>query len=399
MDLTIDTDDAAFARGARDFLRHALPAEVQQAQRLTPTVYAEYQVTQRWHRILAAQGWAAPHWPSEFGGPGWRLVQRYLWEVECARAGAPLISPIGLSLVGPVVMHYGSPEQKTWVLPAILSGEHYWCQGFSEPGSGSDLAALRMQARRSGDHYIVNGTKIWTTHAHVAHWMVALARTQDTGKRQEGISFLLIDMRSAGISVRSIHTIGGDHEVNQVFFDEVRVPAANLVGREGQGWEIAKFLLEFERGGDFAAPSLRMAWAQIVELARGLPDGPVPCIDDPDIARAIAEVGIDIDALEMLELRLMSAISAGGSPGAMASMLKLRASQLQQDTAELAVKVLGEAALRWEYRRPLYEHSGLQGPEGDILAAMPRYLNSRANTIFGGSSEIQRGLIARMVMA
>lgn len=397
MNLQLCNEDREFLAGVRRFLAEKLPAQVRRAQRLTPTVYAEYEIMQQWHRILAAQGWSASAWPAEYGGTGWNLVQRYLWQMELARAGAPIISPIGLSLVGPVVMHFGTPEQKAWVLPAIRSGDHYWCQGFSEPGAGSDLAALRTRGILQGMRYRVSGTKIWTTHAHTAQYMAALVRTQDSARRQEGISFLLIDMKAPGVSVRPIRTIGGDHEVNQVFLDDVPVPVQHRVGADGAGWEIAKFLLEFERGGDIIAPSLRMEWAAAVDQARQSHHGAAPAIDDPDLARMIAEVGIDIDALEMLELRVMSAAASGQRPGAVASMLKLRASQLQQAVAELALRVAGPAAMRWEPQRPLYLHEDLDEMQAFFRSAAPRYLNSRANTIFGGSSEIQRSLIARMV--
>jgi len=383
MDLSLSAADQAFRDDVRAFLDRSLSPEIRRAQHLTTTVFAEYDVVRAWHEVLHAQGWVAPAWPKEHGGTGWSVAERYIWQVETGRAGAPMVSPIGLSMVGPVVIHYGTDAQKAAFLPRILSGADYWCQGFSEPGAGSDLASLRTKAVLEGDHYVVDGTKIWTTHAHYANWMIALVRTADTGRSQEGITCLLIDMKSPGINVRPILTIGGDHEVNQVFLDEVRVPAANRVGAEGEGWSVAKYLLEFERGV-VASPKLRSALAGIVDLTEG---------GDPIVAARIAEVGIDIDALEMLELKTNWALRTGQNPGAMASILKLRASQLQQAVSALELDVLGDRALRWEPHRPLYDLE--PGETDDIRPAASRFLNNRANTIFGGASEIQKGIIAK----
>jgi len=383
MDLSLSAADQAFRDDVRAFLDRSLSPEIRRAQHLTTTVFAEYDVVRAWHEVLHAQGWVAPAWPKEHGGTGWSVAERYIWQVETGRAGAPMVSPIGLSMVGPVVIHYGTDAQKAAFLPRILSGADYWCQGFSEPGAGSDLASLRTKAVLEGDHYVVDGTKIWTTHAHYANWMIALVRTADTGRSQEGITCLLIDMKSPGINVRPILTIGGDHEVNQVFLDEVRVPAANRVGAEGEGWSVAKYLLEFERGV-VASPKLRSALAGIVDLTEG---------GDPIVAARIAEVGIDIDALEMLELKTNWALRTGQNPGAMASILKLRASQLQQAVSALELDVLGDRALRWEAHRPLYDLE--PGEADDIRPAASRFLNNRANTIFGGASEIQKGIIAK----
>jgi acyl-CoA dehydrogenase len=384
MDLSLSPSEQAFRAQVRSFLDRNLSPEIRRAQHLTTTVFTEYDIVRAWHAILHRQGWVAPAWPKDYGGTGWSVAERYIWQVESSRAGAPMVSPIGLSMVGPVVIHYGTAEQKAAFLPRILSGEDYWCQGFSEPGAGSDLASLRTRATLDGDSYVVDGTKIWTTHAHYANWMIALVRTSDTGRKQEGITCLLIDMKSPGITVRPILTIGGDHEVNQVFFDEVRVPASNRVGEEGHGWSVAKYLLEFERGV-VASPKLRSALAHVADLAAGT--------DDPVIAMRIAETGIDIDALEMLELKTNWALRTGQNPGAMASILKLRASQLQQVVSALELEVLGDRALRWEPHRPLY---GLPpSGEDDIRPAASRFLNNRANTIFGGASEIQKGIIAK----
>jgi acyl-CoA dehydrogenase len=396
MNLELTAEELVFASRVRAFIQASLPHDMARAWHLSPTVFPEPVLVRQWHAALHRQGWVAPHWPEAYGGPGWSLTQRYIWQVLCARAGAPQVAMMSLWLIAPVLMHYGTPEQREYFLPRILSGEHYWCQGYSEPGAGSDLASLRTRATADGTDYIIDGTKLWTTHAHCADWMFALVRTADTGKRQEGITFLLIDMRSPGVSVRPILTIGGDHEVNQVFFDGARVPQANRIGAEGQGWEIAKYVLEFERGGEITSAALRAQLASAVALAKRLDDGGRKVADDPDILRGIAEVGTDLDAHEMLELRLMSELQSGGSPGATASMLKLRASQLQQAISELVLRIAGDAALRWHSGRPLYEIDPSQrDPDDAIVAAAPRYLNNRANTIFGGSAEIQKSLIAR----
>ena len=389
MNLTLDTATAMFRAEIRAFLAANLPAQTARAQRLTATVFAEYELSHPWHKILAARGWAAPGWPAEHGGTGWNAAQRYVFAAELERAAAPHISPIGLHMVGPVLIRFGTAAQQARFLPRILAGDDYWCQGFSEPGAGSDLASLRLRARPEGDDYVLNGSKIWTTHAHVANWMIALVRTSDEGRPQAGISCLLLPMDSAGLKIRPIRTIGGDHEVNEVFFDDVRVPAANLVTAAGQGWAVAKHLLEFERGSVMAAAGLRRALDELFAAAGDH--------DDPDIERGLAGLGIEIDTLEMMELRMVARLSQGETPGAESSILKLRVSQLQQQVTELALQIAGTAALRWEPRRPLHEAS-TSAAEDAILPVLPRYLNTRANSIFGGSSEIQRTIIARQFL-
>jgi len=399
MDLSFTDDERAFQAEVRAFLDARLTPDLRRAQALTPSVFAEPDVTRRWHRVLFERGWAAPAWPEEFGGPGWSVAQRYIFEVETALAGAPPLNPLGLRMVGPVIMKFGSAAQQSFYLPRILSGEDYWCQGYSEPGSGSDLASLKTRAVRDGDHYVVNGSKIWTTHAHHANRMFALLRTGDGPRKQDGISFFLIDMSTPGISTRPILTIGGDHEVNQVFFDDVRVPAENLVGREGQGWGYGKYLLEFERGGAMASGRLRAALRAVESLARRCRDGEEPVLGDPDVALRLSEIEIDIDALEMTELRVMSSLQTGQNPGAMSSsLLKLRGSELQQAISRLAVAVLGTDALFFEPRRPLYALNEPALLPDDALPVVAKYLDARAYTIFGGTSEIQRDIMAKALI-
>jgi alkylation response protein AidB-like acyl-CoA dehydrogenase len=379
----------AFRAEVRTFLLQQLEPDLMRASRLNTSVFSDKDIGLRWHRKLHARGWIAPSWPLEHGGTGWTLAQRWVFETECAVAGAPSVSPLGLRMAGPVIMRFGTPEQKSHYLPRILSGDDYWCQGYSEPGSGSDLASLKTRAVRDGDHYVINGSKIWTTHAHLANRMFALVRTGDADARKhEGISFLLIEMDTPGITVRPIRSASGDHEVNQVFFDDVRVPVSCRVGEEGQGWTIAKYLLEFERGGAISAGRLRAA---LERLERLLPEGG---LDDPDLALALSAIEVDIRALEATELRVMSSLRTGQNPGSVSSLLKLRWSEIHQSITRLGVRLLGPDALVWETIRPLHEadEAPLDEEARPIVAG---YLNARAYTIFGGTSEIQREIIAR----
>jgi acyl-CoA dehydrogenase len=391
----LDADDLAFRDEVRAFLRERLTPDLVRATRLNTSVFSEHEVCMRWHRALHARGWVAPAWPVEHGGTGWPLVRRWIWETELARAGAPPLSPMGLRMAGPVIMRFGTPAQRAHYLPRMLAGEDTWCQGYSEPGSGSDLASLSTRAVRDGDHYVVDGTKIWTTHAHHANRMFALVRTgAESARRQDGISFLLIDMASPGITVRPIRSASGDHEVNQVFFDGVRVPVTDRVGDEGQGWTVAKYLLEFERGGAIAAARLRAALERMVALAeqRGL-------LDDPDLALAISAVEVDVDALEATELRVMATMQVGQNPGGLvSSMLKLRWSEIQQSITRLGVRLLGADALAWESARPMPDAVSAAGLDDAARPLVAQYLNARAYTIFGGSSEIQREIVAREVL-
>jgi len=393
MDLTFSPEERDFQRQVRAFLDSHLPPSERRAQALTPSVFCEPEVGRAFRRALYENGWAAPAWPVEYGGTGWSAAQRYLFELECARASAPAYSPLGLKMVGPVIFTFGSQAQKDYYLPRILSGEDYWCQGYSEPGSGSDLASLRTRATRDGDDYVINGTKIWTTHAHHANRMFALVRTSDGPKKQDGISFILINMATPGLSVRPILTIGGDHEVNQVFFDNVRVPAANIVGEEGKGWTYGKFLLEFERGAGFTTARLR----EQLQEALGLVEAAEP-EHRRELSLRASVIEIDIDALEMMELKLLSSLRAGESPGAASSIMKLRASELRQSLTRLRLDAIGPDGLVWEGRRPLWAIKEPAFLPENKLAVLPAYLDGRAFSIFGGTSEIQRDLIARAVI-
>ncbi|MBR0784723.1 acyl-CoA dehydrogenase family protein [Bradyrhizobium iriomotense] len=396
MDLSLDADERAFAEEVRDFISANLTPAMKRAWALTPSASSDPEIGMAWQRALHRNGWGAPGWPAQYGGPNWSFTQRWIFETECARAGTPNVNSMGVNMVGPVIIGFGSPEQKRFYLPRILAGEDYWCQGYSEPGAGSDLASLQTRAVRDGNDYVITGSKIWTTHAHHATRMFALVRTSDAERKQDGITFVLIDMRSPGITVRPIFTIGGDHEVNQVFLDDVRVPVANRVGDEGDGWTYGKYLLEFERGSRMVSTKLRSALQGVLDLALAKYTG--PAIDDPDIGFRLSEVEIDIDTLEMQELQLLSALQSGQNPGAGSSLLKLRASEIRQAVTRLGADVIGHDALVIEPARPLYrlDHDALL-PEA-LLPVMPTYLNSRGYTIFGGTSEIQRDVIAKQIL-
>ena len=377
LDFAYNADDLAFRATVRAFLDEHLPESIRSATRRNTATFVSKEVAQQWHAILHAKGWLAYHWPPEWGGTGWTPIQRFIFERECALADAPRLIPMGLRYVGPVIFTYGNAEQKAHFLPRILNGEHYWAQGFSEPGSGSDLASLQCKAELRGDRYVVNGSKLWTTHAHYANWIFCIVRTEKAERPQEGISFLLIDLATPGIRVEPIVTIGGDHEVNQVFFDDVDVPAANLVGEAGRGWRYAKFLLELERGGASASGMIRRELQHLKAALHA--DGGAP---DQVMQHQLARLEIRLLALEVTELRVMAAMTAGRAPGKESSVLKLAATDLEQDTAQLAVQAMGGQALR--------------APAGG--GAVSRYLNSRAASIYGGSNEIQRGIIAGQVL-
>ncbi|HXW09329.1 MAG TPA: acyl-CoA dehydrogenase family protein, partial [Steroidobacteraceae bacterium] len=395
-DCVLTAEERTFRDEARTFLAQELDDDLRVATRRLTCTFLDRDVTDRWHARLNRRGWLAPLWPREHGGTGWSAVERFVFEYEAAIAGAPERIPMGLRYVGPIVAQFGSAWQKEYFLPRILSGEHYWAQGFSEPQAGSDLAAVKTSAVLDGDHYVVNGTKIWTTNAHLADWVFCLVRTDASGKAQEGISFLLIDLRSPGIRVEPISLLAVDHEVNQVFFDEVRVPREHLVGEPGRGWQYAKFLLELERGGTVLCGRVRAEFEAVKEhIAAARP----ALRKDPAVRRRLAELEVRLMALEAYELRTARAMTNATEPGVGGSVVKLVSSELQQDITQFGVEIAGPAALEFEPTRPLPapESLGYPGHELDLVA-MPRYLNTRATTIFAGSSEIQREIIAKHVL-
>lgn len=400
MDLALSPQDSGFRDAVRAFLRDNLPEHIRDGAHRTPGVFVEPDIGLEWQRILHARGWLASHWPVECGGTGWTPTQRYIFDKECALAGAPALSVLGLKLVGPVICRFGTPEQKARFLPRILSGEDSWCQGYSEPGSGSDLASLRTRAVLDGGVYRVSGSKIWTTHAHYANWIFALVRTDPEARPQSGISFLLIPMDQPGVSVSPILTLAGDHEVNAVFFDEALTGVENRIGDEGQGWTIAKYLLENERGGSCHAPRLLVAIDRLKLLAAATPSGVNGAMDcDRDFALRLARLRLEAEALEVTELRILADLEKGRPPGPQTSLTKLIASGLTQRIDTLAVDMLGYDGLQLPAERPLYGNSAPE-PVGsrDAQLAAARYLNSRAWTIFGGTDEVQKNIIAKTVL-
>lgn len=396
LDLLLSPEQQKFHREVREFMAENLGPDIRQAVRRQTGTYAEKDIIIAWQTVLKDRGWLAPHWPEEFGGPGWSPMQRFIFEYVSAVAGAPEQVPMGLRYVGPVIAHFGSDWQKSHFLPKILSSEHYWAQGFSEPGAGSDLAALKTTAVLEGDHFLVNGSKMWTTHAHHADWLFCIARTGKGEKPQDGISFLLIDMNSPGIDVQPIPLLAVDHEVNQVFLDNVRVPVSHLVGEAGRGWEYTKFLLDFERGGGVFCGRIRYELNLVKQLI-GQTDAAL--WEDRVLAHHMAWIEFRLMALELLELNQTSALQSGRAPGIGGSISKLLASELQKDITEAGMKIAGLAGLEMEPRRPLPDPASIRFTGSELeLVATPRYLNLRAASIYGGSSEIQREIIAKHLL-
>jgi alkylation response protein AidB-like acyl-CoA dehydrogenase len=397
MELAFTPKEQAFRAEVRDFIAENLPADIQDKVLNGKRMGREDFL--RWHRVLHKRGWVAPNWPVEQGGTGWSAVEKHIFEDEIAEAGAPPVIPFGVTMCGPVIIRFGNERQKQFFLPRILSGEHVWCQGFSEPGSGSDLASLRTKAVRDGDHYIVNGQKIWTTSAHFADWIFNLVRTDPQAKKQqEGISFLLIDMKSPGITVRPIVTMDGGREVNEVFFDNVKVPAENLVGEEHKGWTYAKFLLGNERTGIARVGASKRELKHLKEIAASEREGGQALIHSPRFRDKIAELEIELMALEITNLRMIAAMRGGKGPGPESSILKIKGSEIQQRLTELAMEAVGPYAA--PFQREALEEGWNEEPIGPDYAAplAPHYFNYRKVSIYGGSNEIQKNVISKMML-
>ena len=395
MQLEFSPAEIAFQKEVRNFITESYPENLRSVQDEGHDLSKEDFLS--WHRILAKKGWIAPAWPVEYGGTGWTATERFIWSEELASADCVGTMPFGLSMVGPVIYTFGTPEQKAKFLPGILSGDDWWCQGYSEPGAGSDLASLRTKAVRDGDHYVVNGQKTWTTMAQHADWGFFLVRTDPDAKAQEGISFLLIDMKSPGVTVRPIITLGGEHEVNEVWLEDVRVPVENRVYEENKGWTCAKFLLAHERTGIAAVARSKRGVEKIKAIARTEQDGDRPLIANPFFKRKISELEIDLTALEFTELRSLAGEAAGKGPGPESSLLKIKGSEIQQRITELALEAVGH------YGAPYFRGFGEgdnEHPIGPDYAhrAAPTYFNTRKTTIYGGSNESQRHIIAKMVL-
>ena len=393
MDLSYTAEELAFRDEVRGFLEENLPKEMSDAVRDGRSLGKEGH--DRWHAILNARGWLAPNWPREFGGCEWNAVQRHIFEDECCRAHAPRIVPFGLSMLAPVLQKFGSKEQQDHYLPRILSGEDWWCQGYSEPGAGSDLASLRTRAVRDGDHYVVNGQKTWTTLGQYANWIFCLVRTDPEAKQQAGISFLLIDMDTPGIELRRIILLDGTHEVNEVWFTDVRVPVENLVGEENKGWTYAKYLLTHERTNIAGVGFSQAGLAAVKRLARAEMSGGRPLIENPHFAARMAKVEIDLMAMATTNLRIISRAASGQAPGVESSMLKVKGTVIRQEINDLARRAAGVHAMPFPSEAVEGDNALPVGPEGTGPVAA-QYFNNRKLSIFGGSNEIQRNIIAKV---
>jgi alkylation response protein AidB-like acyl-CoA dehydrogenase len=388
MDLNYSPEELAFRDEVRAWLQANLPGDLrEQIVNYKELVRDDYI---RWHKVLAKKGWIAPEWPVEWGGATWTVVQHYIFEEECGFAGCPPLVPFGLKMCAPVLLRFGTEEQKQRFLPRIYNGDDFWCQGYSEPGSGSDLASLKTSARREGDYYLVNGQKTWTTMAQFADWIFCLVRTNlNTVKKQEGISFLFMDMKTPGITVRPLILMDGGHEVNEVFFDDVKVPAENLVHKEGDGWTVAKYLLGYERMNTGRIGVSKRELAHVKELAAQQMKEGKPLLDDPRFRDKLSRVEVELMALEITNLRFLDQLRGGRAPGAEVSLLKIKGTEIQQALTELMVQAVGPFA---QPCKPI------EAVEFDQFAAalMPRYCNYRKTTIYAGSNEIQRNIIAKM---
>lgn len=397
MRLSFSVSEEVFRDEVRTFLSEHLTDDLRHYTRRMTSVYSDKETALAWQAILVKQGWAAPAWPAEYGGCDWSVAQHYIFDVEMAIAGAPPLSPMGIGMCGPALIGHGSPAQKDHYLPRILSGVDYWCQGYSEPHAGSDLAALTMSAVSDGDDFVCNGSKIWTTHAHEANMMFCLVRTDSSGKPQTGITFILIDMNSHGVRIDPIVMLSGEHIQNSVFFDDVRVPKSNVIGEIDQGWTVAKYLLEFERGGSSYGPRLLQRIANLRAATNDL--GRL----SSDIVMKLAAVEIEASALEAAELLMMSELSEGGTPGLKASMMKIKGTELSQRITEIGLDIAG---LDTEPFQPAHTETGgpvltrhagelpLVGPE-TLVTVAAKYFNDRAGSIYAGSNEIQRNILSK----
>ena len=395
MDLNFTQEEQDFRAEVRDWLAANLPEDLATKTRNDASLTKDDMV--RWQVILNDKGWLTYSWPAEFGGTGWGPVKQFIFEDEMARASAPRILPFGLKMLAPVLMKFGSKEQQNHYLPRMCDGTDWWCQGYSEPGAGSDLASLKTTAVRDGDHYIVNGQKTWTTLGQYADWIFCLVRTSKEGKPQEGISFLLIDMKSPGIEVRPIRTIDGGHEVNEVFFTDVKVPAENLVGEENKGWTYAKYLLTHERTNIAGVGKSYQELNRLKELASRQKRNGRPLTEDPLFAARLARAEIDLMNMEITNLRVLSQAEVGGAPGPESSMLKILGTEIEQELTDLTRRALGRSATALT---PEVDEPGYNGPhvtpEG-FNNATGVYFNHRKTTIYGGSNEIQKNIITKMI--
>jgi alkylation response protein AidB-like acyl-CoA dehydrogenase len=405
MNLDYSPEEQKFRDEVRSFINAKLPADIRERAQTGQRDAVKEDIV-RWQKILFEKGWGASSWPEEFGGPGWNAVQRHIFDDECAEAGTPMQLPFGLKMVAPVIMRFGNAAQKAYYLPRIISAEDWWCQGYSEPGAGSDLASLKTRAVRGtdadGEHYIVNGQKTWNTLGQYADWIFCLVRTSTEGRQQEGISFLLINMKTPGITVKPIIMLDGEHEVNEVWFDNVRVPVENRIGEENKGWTYAKFLLGHERTGIAGVGRSKAALRRLKALARRQHgDNGKPLIEDSRFRDRIAQVEMELMALEITNLKVISAEGKQHAPGPEASMLKIKGSEIQQVLTELCMHALGPYSVPW--LDDGHDLAGSSQPLTDAFAARDAgvsgaYFNVRKTTIYGGSTEVQKNIISQMIL-
>ncbi len=405
MDLEFTTEELKFRDEVRAWIAETYTDDLKKRMALSKNGSLDEKNQKAWQKKLAEKGWLVTNWPTEHGGPGWNQTQKYIYEMEMALAGAPRMSSMGVRMCAPVIMKFGTDAQKKKFLPPIRNSDVWWCQGYSEPGSGSDLASLSMTAKREGDHYILNGSKTWTTYAQWADWIFCLVRTSKEEKKQNGISFILVDMKSPGITISPINTLDdtpvGDQEINSVFFDNVKVPVENLVGKEGEGWTCAKYLLTFERGSAYS-PGNRNALRKAREIAKVETAGGRPLLDDPDFARKLADLEIQIEALDATERRIFDKLSSGQSVGAMSSLMKTRGSEIGQKVTEIVLEAAGVYGS--PFVQDTYAHlegrsnEPLPAPE-HLITSAGSYFNNRKTSIYAGSNEIQRNIMAQMILA
>ena len=396
MDMNFTPEESAFRQQVRSFMQDKLPADIR--RKVLGGLIVERDDYVRWQRILHEQGWGAPSWPQQFGGPGWNATQQYIFEEESAAAGAPRAIPFGLKMVAPVIMAFGSPEQQQRYLPKILAAEEWWCQGYSEPGAGSDLASLKMRATREGNEYVLNGQKTWTTLGQYADWIFCLVRTDPDVKPQRGISFILVRMDTPGITVRPIITMDGAHEVNEVYFENARVPVENLIGEENKGWTYAKFLLGHERTNIAGIGIAKRELARLKRVAAQETKNGKPLLQDPMFAARVAQVDVDLTALEITNLRVLSAEAEHRAPGPEASILKIKGTEIQQAITELLLQAVGPYALPYipEALAAGYSAEAVGPQYAASLAA--HYCNMRKLSIYGGSNEIQKNIISQQLL-
>jgi alkylation response protein AidB-like acyl-CoA dehydrogenase len=400
MDLNFTPQEEAFRAEVRAFLAEKLPERL--SSKVAEGKHLSKADMEEWHAILNERGWLANHWPEQYGGPGWSAIEKFIFENESAIAHAPRIVPFGVNMLGPVLIKYGNEAQKAYWLPRILNGDDWWCQGYSEPGAGSDLAAVKTTAVRGtdaeGEHYIVNGQKTWTTLGQHANMIFCLVRTDREAKKQSGISFLLVDMNSPGVEVRPIITLDGEHEVNEVFFTDVRVPFENLVGEENAGWTCAKYLLTYERTNIAGVGFSVAALARLKRVAARQTRNGKPLSEDPSFAARLARVEIDLENMKTTNLRVIAAVAGGGVPGAESSMLKIRGTEIRQEITALTRRAMGVHARPFTQDMLDADYEGPQVGPDFAAAASAQYFNNRKLSIFGGSNEIQKNIISKMIL-